>query len=76
MDIHRKSIVSRSIADILTSLYCVVMELFNLEDPMRLMQKTYLFPEQIGLPLAMHLKSVGYTDTILFPTIGNAVNVQ
>ncbi len=24
----------------------------------------------------MHLKSVGYTDTVLFPTIGNAVNVQ
>jgi hypothetical protein len=28
------------------------MELLNLEDPMRLMQKTYLFPGQIGLPLA------------------------
>ncbi len=24
----------------------------------------------------MHLKSVGYTDTVLFPTNGNAVNVQ
>jgi hypothetical protein len=24
----------------------------------------------------MHLKSVGYTDTVLFPTIGNAENVQ
>ncbi len=24
----------------------------------------------------MHLKSVGYTVTVLFPTIGNAVNVQ
>ncbi len=24
----------------------------------------------------MHLKSVGYTDTVLFPTIGNAVDVQ
>ncbi len=24
----------------------------------------------------MHLKSVGYTDTVLFLTIGNAVNVQ
>jgi hypothetical protein len=23
----------------------------------------------------MHLKSVGYTDTLVFPTIGNAVNV-
>jgi hypothetical protein len=26
--------------------------------------------------LQIHLKSVGYTDTVLFPTIGNAVNVQ
>jgi hypothetical protein len=24
----------------------------------------------------MHLKSVGYMDTVLFPTIRNAVNVQ
>jgi hypothetical protein len=24
----------------------------------------------------MHIKSVGYTDTILFPTYLNAVNVQ
>jgi hypothetical protein len=24
----------------------------------------------------MHLKSVGCTDTVLFPTIGNAINVQ
>jgi hypothetical protein len=24
----------------------------------------------------MHLKSVGYTDTVLYPTNGNAVNVQ
>jgi hypothetical protein len=26
--------------------------------------------------MQMDLKSVGYTDTVLFPTIGNAVNVQ
>ena len=26
--------------------------------------------------MQMRLKSVGYTDTVLFPTIGNAVNVQ
>jgi hypothetical protein len=43
---------------------------------MRVMQKTYLFPVQIGMRLHMHLKSVGYTDTVLFPTIGNAINVQ
>ncbi len=30
----------------------VVIELFHLKDPMRLMQKTYLFPVQIGMPLA------------------------
>jgi hypothetical protein len=24
----------------------------------------------------MYLKSVGYTDTVLFPNIGNAANVQ
>jgi hypothetical protein len=24
----------------------------------------------------MHLKSVGFTDTVLFPTIGNAENVH
>jgi hypothetical protein len=26
--------------------------------------------------MQMHLKSVVYTDTVLFPTIGNAINVQ
>jgi hypothetical protein len=26
--------------------------------------------------MQMYLKSVGYTDTVLFPTISNAVNVQ
>jgi hypothetical protein len=39
---------------------------------MQLMQQTDLFPVQIG----MHLKSVGYTDTALFQTIDNEVNVQ
>ncbi len=43
---------------------------------MRLMQKTYLFPLQIGMPLANASKAVGYTDAVLFPTTGNAVNVQ
>jgi hypothetical protein len=33
-------------------LCCVVIELFNLKDLMPLMQKTYLFPLQIGMPLA------------------------
>jgi hypothetical protein len=51
MDIHRKSIVSRSNDDIFKIFCCVVIELFNLNDPMQLMQKTYLFPVQIGMPL-------------------------
>jgi hypothetical protein len=59
-------------------LFCVVLEFFNLKDLMRLMQKTYLLPMQIGMQLAKkNLRSVGFTgDTVLFPTIGNAVNVR
>ncbi len=34
------------------------------------MQKTYLFSVQIGQPLANALISVGYTDSVLFLTIG------
>jgi hypothetical protein len=53
MDIDRKNIVARFTAEIFKNfLCCVVHELFNLKDPMRLMQKTYLFPVPIGLPLA------------------------
>jgi hypothetical protein len=33
-------------------LCCVVTELFNLKDPMRLMQKAYLLPVQTGMLLA------------------------
>ena len=58
-------------------LCCVVIKLFNLKDPMRLMQKTYLFSVQIGMPLANASKICricGYRT--LPPTIGNAVNVQ
>jgi hypothetical protein len=36
------------------------------------MRKTYLFSMQIGMPQANALKSIGYTDTILFLTIGKA----
>ncbi len=39
-------------------LCCVVIELFNLEDLMRLMQKTYLFLMQIGMPLANASKNL------------------
>jgi hypothetical protein len=34
------------------------------------MLKTYLFLMQIGMPQANALKTIGYTDTILFLTIG------
>ncbi len=34
------------------------------------MQKTYLFSMQIGMPQTNALKSIGYTDTVLFLTIG------
>jgi hypothetical protein len=56
----------------------VVIELFNLKNPMLLMQKTYrtYFLRKKECRLQMHLKSVGYTDTVLFPATGNAVNVQ
>jgi hypothetical protein len=37
---------------------------------MRLMQKSYLFSMQIRMPQANALISIGYTDTILFLTIG------
>jgi hypothetical protein len=36
----------------LNFLCCFVVELFNLKDLMLLMQKTYLFPLQIGMPHA------------------------
>jgi hypothetical protein len=35
-----------------------------------IMQRTYLFSMQIGMPQANALKSIGYTDTVLFLTIG------
>jgi hypothetical protein len=34
------------------------------------MQKTYLFSLQIGMPQANALNFIGYTDTVLFLTIG------
>ncbi len=37
---------------------------------MRLMQKTDLFPLQIGMPQANPLNSKGYTDSVSFLTIG------
>jgi hypothetical protein len=34
------------------------------------MQKTYQFHVQIGMPLANALNSIGYTNKVLFLTIG------
>jgi hypothetical protein len=42
---------------------------------MWLMQKTYLFPVQIGMPLANASKICRIHDIVLLPTIGTAVNV-
>ncbi len=39
---------------------------------MQLMQKTYLFSMQIGMPQANALQSIGYTDTVLFLTVGKS----
>jgi hypothetical protein len=47
----------------------------NLKSFMRLMQKTYLFPLQIGEPLANASKSIGYMDTVFFPSTGKAGDV-
>jgi hypothetical protein len=77
MDIQRKSIVSRSTADIFKIFCCVVIEFFNSKDPMRLMKKTYLFSVQEGMPHANASKICRiYGYTVLFPIIGNVVNVQ
>jgi hypothetical protein len=40
------------------------------------MQTTYLFTVEIGMPLTNASKICRISDTELFPTIGNAVNVQ
>jgi hypothetical protein len=34
------------------------------------MEKTYLFSPQIGMPQANAQNSIGYTDIVLFLTIG------
>jgi hypothetical protein len=40
------------------------------------MQNTCLFPVQKGLLLANAYKIYRMTETVLFPILGNAVNVQ
>jgi hypothetical protein len=55
---------------VLKFVYCVIVGLLDLYFFKRLMQKTYLFSLQIGMPQANALNSIGYTDTVLFLTIG------
>ncbi len=70
----KKSIVPRDTADILKIL-CVGVEILNLEDFVRLMQKLTFFLWQQNSCRQMHLKSIEYTDTVLFPTISKAGDV-
>jgi hypothetical protein len=48
MDVERKRIEPSSIADILKFLCHVIVEVVNLKDSSRFIQKTYLLPVQIG----------------------------
>jgi hypothetical protein len=49
---------------------CVVIDIIDISLFKRLMQKTYLFSLQIGMPQANALNSIGYKNTVLFLTIG------
>jgi hypothetical protein len=55
---------------VLKFVFCVNIELIDFWFLKRSMQKTYLFSVQIGMPQANSLNSIGYTDTVLFITIG------
>jgi hypothetical protein len=56
---------------VLKFVFCVIIELIGFYFLKQLMQKTYLFSLQIGMPQTNTLNSLGYTDTVLFLTIGN-----
>jgi hypothetical protein len=55
---------------VLKFVFCVIIEPIDLKFFKRLMQKTYLFSLQIGIPQANPLNCKGYMDTALFLTIG------
>jgi hypothetical protein len=57
MDIHRKRIVSRSIADIFNIFILCRHGVIQFRRSNAVNAKTYLFPVQIGLPLANASKS-------------------
>jgi hypothetical protein len=56
---------------VLKFVFCVIIELIGFYFLKQLMQKTYLFSLQIGMPQTNTLNSLGYTDPVLFLTIGN-----
>ncbi len=55
---------------VLKFLFCVIIELIDFWFFKRLMQKTFLFSLQIGMRQANARNYIGYTDTVLIPTIG------
>jgi hypothetical protein len=55
---------------VLKFVFCVIIGLTDFLFFKRLMQKTYLFSLQIGMQQANALNSIGYTDIVLFLTIG------
>ncbi len=57
---------------VLEFVFCVITELIDFQFFKGLMQKTYLFYLQIGMPQANTLYSIGYMDTVLFLTIGKS----
>ncbi len=61
---------------VLKFVFCVIIGLIDCYFLKRLMQKTYLFSLQIGMPQANALNSIGYTDTELFLTIGKPDTYQ
>jgi hypothetical protein len=55
---------------VLKFVFCVIIGLIDFLFFKRLMQKTYLFSLQVGMPQANALNSIGYMDTVLFRIIG------
>ncbi len=55
---------------VLKFVFCVIIGLIVFKVFKWLMQKTYLFSLQIGMPQANALNSIGYTDTVPFLTTG------
>jgi hypothetical protein len=54
---------------VLKFIFCVIIKIIDFWIFKQLMQKTYLFSLQIGMPQANALNFTGYMDTVLFLTI-------